>query len=494
LIAPRGAGMRLTTRMNPADELNHAIEHHHAGRLREAEAIYRQILATDPSFADARHLLGVLARQTGRNVEAIELISRADRENPDRPEWIYNLGNAYLEAGQFEQAIAAYERAIQLKPDFAEAHSNLGSAFTSIGQLDRALAEYRQTAQLSPQSARAHYKLGNALRSIGEVSASIRCYEQAIALNPGYDEAHYNLSLAYLTSGDYKRGWANYERRWKICPPENRPPHFSQPRWRGEPLSGRKILIFPEQGYGDVIFFLRYLPLVVSRGGEIIFGCDTALSKLLTGVLGITQLANMSDPHPAFDVQCSAMGLPYAMQLGGPEDVPWNGPYLKSDPEVQQKFHDLLAQGAGKLKVGLVWAGRVIPAGRSLALKQFGPLANPRIQFYSLQVFQGSAEAKNPPPGMNLIDVGPRINDFADLAALIEAMDLIITVDTAAAHLAGAMAKPVWTLLKRAADWRWGLDRNDSPWYPTMKLFRQQKDGDWTTVIDSGAAALQQLV
>jgi Tfp pilus assembly protein PilF len=510
--------------MNTADALSKAIQHHQAGRLSEAEALYRQILTHDPAIADAIHLLGVIAKQTGHSDDAIELISCAIRLKPDMVDAHSNLGAALREAKKFDAAVAAYRRAIQLNPnhagsynnlgnalkdqdkldesiaayqraielvpDYGEAHSNLGNALKRIGQFDRAVSECRRAVELLPKSAQAHYNLGHAQYATGLVAESIQSYDRAVALDPKLPDAHLNLALSLLQMEDYRRGWEEYEWRWKVHR-EDRPPEFPKPRWMGEQLNNRTILVHAEQGYGDIIHFARYLPLVHARGGKILLGSHSGVARLLQSIPGIDRIAGSPVNLPPYDVQCPLPGLPFSMHLAGPEDIPWTGPYLKSDPNLKSKFTDAITQAHGKFKVGLIWSGRPDPPGRSIPLSMLAPLANPKIQFYSLQVNQGSAEAQSPPIGMEMIDVTSRITDFADTAALIDQLDLIISIDTAAAQLAGALGKPVWTLLKRIPDWRWLLDRSDSPWYPTMRLFRQQTDGDWQPVISDVAAALQ---
>jgi hypothetical protein len=266
---------------------------------------------------------------------------------------------------------------------------------------------------------------------------------------------------------------------------------FRQPMYDGGDLRGKTILLYGEQGFGDMIHFARYATLVAERGGKVVLACPQKVLRLMRGVKGIGQFVSPLDQLPEFEVHCPLPSLPHVLGRPRPEDVPWRGAYLKSKKENREKFADFVRRAEGKLKVGLVWCGRSAPAGRSIPLRMLGALGDPGVQFYSLQIGEGSEEARRPPDGMNLIDATGRITDFADTAGLIDQMDLVIGIDTAVVQLAGAMGKPVWTMLKRWPDWRWLLDREDSPWYPTMRLFRQKSARDWSNVVDRVAEALR---
>jgi tetratricopeptide (TPR) repeat protein len=496
-----------------------ALQLHQAGRLQEAERLYRQVLAQQPEHVDALHLLGVTAAQLGRGDVAVDLLRRAIALRPNFADAYSNLANALTSNGQLDQAVTACRQAIDLNPNLPEAHNNLGNALKDKGEIDQAIAAHRQAIALNPRLAEAHYNLGNALRDKGELGKAIAAYRQAIAvkpnyvdahvnlgdalkeqgqldeaiaafrqaivLRPGFAEVHSNLALALLTRGHFQEGWQEFEWRWK-CEDSPALGNLAQPLWEGRPLEGRTILLHAEQGLGDAIQFIRYLPLVEQRGGRLVILCHTQLQRLFQANAGRWQVVTQAQPLPAFDLHCPLVSLPrvFGTNLG---NIPKESPYLHADAEEARKWQDRLAKHSPLVKVGLVWAGR--PAhtndrNRSMKLARLAPLGQaPGVRFFSLQKGEAAAEAKTPPLGMELVDWTQELKDFADTAALIANLDLVIAVDTAVAHLAGAMGKPVWTLLPFVPDWRWMLQRQDSPWYPTMRLFRQPCRGDWDSVI-----------
>jgi tetratricopeptide (TPR) repeat protein len=531
-----------------------ALQHHQAGRLQEAERLYREILTRQPSHAGALQYLGIIANQAGRSDIAVELIRRAialepndaaahsnlgnvlkDKGqldeaivacrraialNPNLPEAHCNLGVALKDKGQLDQAISAYRQAIAVRPNYAEAHSNLGVALAEKGQLDEAITAWRQAIALSPNYAEAHSNLGvalaekgqldegiaayrraiavnpnlaevhnnlgNTLRDRGQLDEAIAALDQAIALDPGLSDAHKNLSFALLTRGDFQRGWEEHEWRWKCKDFPSQPRNFARPQWDGYPLEGRTLLLHPEQGFGDAIQFIRYVPMVARRGGRIIVECKAELQRLFQTITAGCQNVARDQLLPAFDFHCPLLSLPriFGTTLA---DVPQTVPYLQADGDAAGGWQDRLAEHLDVVTVGLAWAGS--PAqkndrNRSTKLARLARLGQvPGVRFFSLQKGEAAAEARTPPPGMELVDWTEELTDFADTAALIANLDLIITVDTAVAHLAGAMGKPVWTLLSFVADWRWLREREDSPWYPSMRLFRQSALGDWDNVI-----------
>ncbi|HEX4054423.1 MAG TPA: tetratricopeptide repeat protein [Tepidisphaeraceae bacterium] len=546
-----------------------ALQHHQAGRLAEAEAIYCQVLAGQPNHPDALHLLGDIALQTGRLDMAIVSIRRAVAANPGIAEFHNSLGNALNEKKLFDEAITALRRAIQIKPAYAEAQNNLGISLRGKGLLDESIAAYRQAIAFSPKYAEAHSNLGNALkdqkkldeaiaafhaaialnpkspevhnnlgvalrqngqlaeavaayqralalrpnhaethsnlgvalRDQGQLNEAIAAYEQAIALRPSYAEAHYNLSLALLARGDLQQGWDEYDWRGKcedISPPRN----FTRPPWDGCPLEGRTILLYTEQGFGDALQFVRYLPLVARRGGKIIVGCQAELQRLFQTAAAECQIVVPGEFLPPFDFHCSLLSL---LRVFGTTlaNIPNIVPYLRADAEDIRRWQQRLANESPLVNVGLAWAGsprHKNDRNRSTTLARLAPLGEvPGVRFVSLQKGEpaiimstaaAESERKISSAGLQLVDWTQELKDFGDTAGLIANLDLVIAVDTAVAHLAGAMGKPVWTLLPFAPDWRWMLEREDSPWYPTMRLFRQKTLGDWKEVIDRVARAL----
>jgi len=541
-----------------------ALQHHRAGRLADAEALYRQILAAQPNHAGALHFLGVIAYDFGRNDLAVDLIRRsigfdpnncvayfnlgeawraagrleeaiaayrqALRINPDFPHACNNLGIALGERGQLDEAIAVYRSALQirpgfaeihnnmgnalreqgkfgeavvacrsaleLQPDFPEAHNNLAAAHAGLGQIDEAIAAYRRALELKPQYPEAHNNLGAALAEHGRLAEAVAAYRRALELKPLYAEAHYNLGVALLAQGDFLRGWEECEWRWKFKDAASPPRAFTQLPWDGSPLEGRTLLLHAEQGFGDAIQFIRYLPLAAQRGGKIILECPPELQRLFQTMASDLPIVARGGTLPAFDAHCPLLSLPrvFSTDLS---NIPGTVPYLRADPAAAATWRERLDGHGSSLKVGLVWASSPSfkhDRKRSLRLASLAPLADvPAVQFYSLQKGAAAAEASAPPTGMELIDLAEELKDFADTAALVANLDLVIAVDTSVAHLAGAMGKPVWTLLSFIPDWRWLLDRSDTPWYPTMRLFRQPRLTDWAPVIADLVAQLQLL-
>jgi Flp pilus assembly protein TadD len=515
---------------DPADEaISVALAHHRAGRLGEAEKIYRQVLVRQPSHPDALQLLGVCYGQSGQPQKAVALISRALAIRPNVAEFHGNLGEflralgripqsiasferaialngrdpvicnnfgvSLAEAQQFEAAIAQFRRAIELKGDYPDPHSNMGAALNAIGRLDEALAEIQTAIAMNPQLPGAYNNLGSVLFNKGEFSKAISLLSKFLSDNPNDAKIHANLALAYLVTGDFARGWREYE--WRLRVPEivgSR--QFPQPRWDGGDLQGKTILLHTEQGFGDMIQFARFIPLVASRGGKVILESPLETLRLFRGFPGVWELAERDKPLPHFDVQCPLMSL--AEVFGVTEQtIPHDVPYLKADQELARQWAGRFDAAGDRLRIGLAWAGRPQHAkdrNRSMKLEQFAPLASvENAAFYSLQMGQAAAQAAHPPSGLALTDWMKDVRDFADTAAMVEHLELLVTVDTSVAHLAAAMGKRVWLLLPRIPDWRWMLDRSDSPWYPTMRLFRQTTRDDWAEVLRRVAAAIQMV-
>lgn len=477
-----------------AEALQAALRHHSTGNLAEAERIYRQILALDPRHADSLHLLGVIAFHAGRPDAARELIQRAIAVNPSAPEYHSNLGNVLKESGNTEDAIASYRRALALRPGFADAHFNLGNAYLKDERLAQAVECYQASLRMRREYSPAWANLGNALRSLGRIREALECYEHVPGHAPEFAEARWNRVIALLLSGDMARGWEEYECRWNLERAKPRRRNFSQPLWDGSDLAGRTVLLHAEQGFGDTIQFMRYAPMVKARGGCVLVECPPPLQKMLEKVKGITRVVAAGEPLPDFDLQIPLLSLPRIFRTTL-ESVPASIPYLRADPALARKWKQKFAPKQTSFKVGLTWAGGTSDPKRDCALSMLAPLAGtPGVVFCSLQKGEAAAQAANPPAGMTLLDFAAELSDFADTAALISQLDLVISIDTAVAHLAGAMGKPVWTLLRFAPDWRWLLGREDSPWYPTMRLFRQPEPGAWFEAVARLAAELSFLL
>jgi Tfp pilus assembly protein PilF len=429
-----------------------AVAHHQAGRLAEAEKVYQQVLLADPGNANALHLLGVLANQSQRFLAGFELISRAIAAQPEA-EFYLNLGTSLNGLDRVDDAIAAYQKALTIKPDYAKAH----------------------------------YNLGNALHRARRWREAIAAYRIAIALRPDDAEYHWNLSLDLLAEGELEEGWKEYEWRWRVRGLRlgERPPGAI---WDGGDLTGRTILLHSEQGFGDTMQFIRYVPEVAARGGKILLRCEKELMRLMKCVPHIAQFITPEEALPHYDFCCPLMTLPaiFKTNLGA---IPAPIPYLRPDPELAAQWRARLPAD-GRIKVGLVWANKPFPP-RCPRAHEFAPLGNiAGAWFCSLQKPLRAGTPIAPLVGVPLADWTDELRDFADTAALIDGLDLVIAVDTAVVHLAGAMGKPVWLLLNDVPDWRWLHDRADSPWYPTVRLFRQPRRGDWATPIEQITEAL----
>ncbi|MEG4628739.1 tetratricopeptide repeat protein [Microcoleus sp. AR_TQ3_B6] len=574
-------------KLGAEDSLKIAWEHHQAGRLLEAEKLYRQIIEVQPESANVLCLLGIAARQQGKIAEALDFYEQAIAHNPDLVEAHLNKANALLDVGEYERAIACYEQVIKRQPNSALAYNNLGWLKQQLGEIDSAILYYQTALQLAPnlyetahnlahlfkdknqfneaiacylnalqinpnltyslmglgtvwqqqgklaeafncyqqavklepnnpeahnnvgafyhqqghaKAAIPHYRqalklkpdfvdainnLGHALVDVGEFQEAFYCHSRALELQPDNATAHLELGLTLLLFGDFQRGFAEYEWRWRT--PQLQPRQFKQPVWDGSDLQGKTILLHVEQGFGDSIQFIRYAPILRSRGAKVMVACYPELMRLFASVAGIEYLSASFEGLPEFDVHAPLMSLPRIVGTTL-ETIPANVPYLA--PPAECKF---ALSSEAKLKVGIVWAGspqRRKDNQRSCSLSDFLRFLDvPGIAFYSLQ--------KNLSPSDRTLlnqrlvpDLSPHLSDFADTASAISQLDLVISVDTAVAHLAGALGKPVWVLLSFAPDWRWLLQREDNPWYPTARLFRQSQPESWQELFEDVQAAL----
>jgi Flp pilus assembly protein TadD len=469
-----------------------AFQHYEAGRLRQAEQVCRLILAKQPTHADTLNLLGVVAFGTGRTDLGLDLIRRAIVVNPASAEYQTNLGNLLRTVGQTTAAIEAYGNAIKLRPEMAEAYSNLGNALSDQGDLEKAIDCHQTAIRLNPNLLEAYSNLGNTLTDLGQPDEAIAAYRAALALKAYHPAVRANLAMCLLLKGDYAAGWREYEWRWGFEGLAD----GSRPIWDGNELNGRTILLRAEQGLGDTIQFIRYLPLVAARSGRVVVECQPELIGILKQIASVALWIPMGDPLPDYDVWRPLLSLPsvFGTTL---DNIPRLAPALKASADATENFRRVLASCPDGPKVGLVWAGRSEhknDRNRSIALSVMAELANvPNVHFVSLQKGPAAAQAREIASTFQLIDLTDQLQDFADTAALIENLDLVISVDTSVAHLAGAMGKPVWLLLPFAPDWRWMTDRSDSPWYPSMRLFRQSRIGDWSDVIPHVAERLKDL-
>jgi tetratricopeptide (TPR) repeat protein len=461
------------------------------GKLAAAAASYRQALHLKPNLAEVHNNLGSTLQGQGELAEAVACYRQALRLKPDYAEAHNNLGGVLQGQGELDEAVACYRQALRLKPDLAEAHNILGSALRDRGELDEAVACCRQALRLKPDYADAHNILGNALHNQGKLDEAMACFHQALHLKPDLAEAHLNRALTWLRRGDFEEGWPEYEWRWK-CKGLS-PPPFRQALWDGTPLDGRSILLHAEQGLGDVLQFIRYAPLVQQRGGRVIVACPRPLIRLLASCPGIDELVARDAALPAFEVYAPLMSLPriFGTTLAS---IPAEVPYLRADEALVEDWHRELGP-IRSFKIGIAWQGSLKYRGdrhRSFRLTQFAPLSRlSGVRLFSLQKGPGMEQLREVTNGFDVTDLGSRLDDFVDTAAVMKNLDLVISADSAPAHLAGALGVPIWVALPFASDWRWLLEREDSPWYPTMRLFRQSRWRDWDGVFDRIAGALE---
>jgi tetratricopeptide (TPR) repeat protein len=607
------------------EALNAAIAVHQSGRAAEAEALYRQIVAADPSAVDGWNLLGIACFQQGRAAEAIDCLRRAIELRPEEAQYFNNLGEACRAFGRLEESIAAYRRAIELKPtypeafnnlgialsmngdpagglaqfdealrlrpEFADAHYNRGLALRSLKRLDESIAAseaalrikpdmagawnnlglihqeqrrleqsvaaFREALRLSPNLAEVHNNLGNTLKLQKQLEASVvefrraielnprlpeahnnlaaalkaegkfaeamesyaraielrpnyveaitnlgnalkdqlrfdeamRLYERALELDPGHVEAHISRAIVRLVHGDFERGFPEFECRWHRAG-FSLPRPMNVPLWDGSDPRGRTILLVAEQGLGDSLNFVRYATLLAQRGAKVLLVCQPPLVKLLKTVPGVAAVLTQDEPHPACDIYAQMASLPGICQTRR-ESIPNRVPYVFADPAAVARWRAELGSAPG-LKVGIAWQGNRLHTNdrwRSLRLESLGFLQRPDVRVVSLQKDPTDAD-RALLERLGAVDLDRRLTDMSETAAVVKNLDLVISCDSAMAHLAGAIGAKVWVAIPFAPDWRWLLERDDCPWYPTMRLFRQPKFNDWPAVLQNLAQAL----
>jgi len=472
--------------------LTDARQHHDAGLLEEAKNLYLQILAIDVRHAPSLFGLGTIAQQAGNCDVAAKMMLRAIAIDGSAFDYHFGLGVALQGLGEFDGALAAFGRATDLAPENVLARFRIGNVLQLQNNLEEAIAAYESILALKPDSVEAEFNIGNVLRLQGKLNAARTRYQQALKHQPDHVDALWNLSLLDLLEGDYVSGWQLYEIRQLRPTPNLR--HFPKPQWKGESLQGARILLHAEQGLGDTLQFLRYVPIVVARGGQVILDVPKEIEWLAAEIPGVFAVIATGGPIPEFEWQCPLMSLPLAFGTTL-DSIPAEVPYLvvPDDAKTKADGRSWPAQG---LRVGLVWGATprsFEDSDRSIPLPLFeSVLATPDAHFFSLQL--GPQANQFEPHSSAMTDLRGAIVDLADTAALISHLDLVITVDTSVAHLAGALGKPTWVLLPFAPDWRWLTARDDSPWYPTVRLFRQPRPRDWQSVLDLVQMELKQLV
>ncbi len=465
-----------------------AFAAHNAGRHDDAEALCRVLLPAGKPDAQLFFLLGMVLHKTKRDAEAVTWLRRAAELQPAAAHILSGLGYACQGVGQYDEAVVHFARATQLEPGKGDYFYSLGIAQFNLNRLEAAAAAFERAVELNPRDIASWNNLGKLYKQFNRLEESIAAYNCALAVSPDFELAKHGRAISLLTAGRWGEGFREYESRWSKITPRV----FPKPTWQGEAVAGQTVFLHAEQGFGDAIHFARFVPLVQQRGARVILECRPELKSLFQYSNVADEVIAVGEPIPPFDRVTSYFSVPGILGITL-QNLPAHVPYLKAPPA-----EDPLVAKSGQLKVGLVWAGSSEhrdDVSRSLTLESFLPILNlAGPAFFSLQRIISPRDEPVFRSRPDLVDLSPQLVDFLATATLVEQMDLIISVDTSVAHLAGALAKPVWNLTQFDADWRWLLNRPDTPWYPTMRLFRQSQRGQWLPVIARVVAELSSLV
>ncbi len=491
----------------------------------EALASYESAIRQHPGFADAHSNYGNALQELGRHTEAFESYEKAIKLNPNHAIMHFNRGTvlkklaryedavksydrsveldphfalafhargiSLYELKRFEEALASYDMAIAINPELANAHGDRGAVLLALKRFDESLQSFERAITLKPDYAEAYDNRGATFQEMQRYDDALANYEKAIAINPGCADAYWNKGLLKLLLGEYKEGWKLYEWRWKSFKKVNIEA-FEKQLWLGQqPVAGKKLLIHMEQGLGDAIQFCRYVPMISALGANIILRVQPALLPVMATLKGDFQLIKDTDIIPEYDFHCPVMSLPLAMGTTL-TTIPADIPYLFADPNKEKTWQEVLGI-KHKQRIGLVWSGgtqHINDRNRSIRLSQLAPVLNKNFEFHSLQKEYRVYDEEYMSKHGQVLSHARQLGDFADTAALISQMDMVISVDTSVAHLAAALGKPVWLMVTYVPDFRWLTERQDSPWYPTLRLFRQPNPGDWESVVASVANGL----
>ena len=471
---------------DPLSNLRQAAALLRSGQTGAARELCEAVLKSQPKLYGALNLLGVILMRAGEPKRALVLFAKAIAVDPASSAAFCNRGVALQELGDLEGALASLDQAIAINAGDAEAHHNRGNVLRALWRLEESLASYERAIAASSGHVEAHTNRGVALAQLGRHEEALRSFDRALALRPDYPPAHWNRGNVALLLGDFARGWEDFEWRWRLGPGGGLHPRYADRLWSGrEPLMGKRILLYAEQGLGDTIQFCRYVPQVAGLGAEVFLEAQKPLANLLGALPGVSRLIGAGEEPPAFDYQCPLMSLAHAFGTGL-ETIPSSAAYLRSDPELKRRWRERLGPAA-KPRVGLAWSGRATHPNdhnRSLALEPWLSCLPDGFEYVSLQKEVRESDRRLLQRGSAIRQFTRELDDFAETAALCDCLDVVITVDTSIAHLAGALGKRAWILLPFNPDWRWMLDRRDSPWYPSATLYRQRSMDDWPAVLD----------
>ncbi len=503
-----------------------ADKYRQGGFLTAADDLCRQILQARPTHAEALHLRAVIAHQTGDLIGAIDYLKQAIAAKGNVPLFHSNLCEMCRQAGRLEEAVAAGTRAIKLHPNFPQALNNLGIVHFDREEFRTAERYYRSALALDPNFPEAHNNLANALRAQHKFDQSIPCYEKAIECRPGYadaianlgsvlhivgrldeamstfqwaltlnprqSDAHSGVGILQLLRGNFAAGWSEYEWRLLTTEARHRPP--PGPAWDGGDPSGRRILVYGEQGFGDAIQFCRYLPMLRDRGATVFFRIASGVAGLIADNMPGIEVSS-GGTMPSYDFHCPLLSLPHRFGTSL-TSIPHMLGYLRPRQETIARWASRMGTGP-ELKVGLAWTGNpkhINNTNRSITAEAMLPLLSiDGIRFFSVQVGARAQELPKRSKGA-VVDLSPALTDFSETAGAVAHLDLVVTVDTSVGHLAAAMGKPVWVMVSWVPDWRWMLQREDNPWYPTMRIFRQRSLGDWSGVVERVVSELRAVV
>ncbi|HEY8749453.1 MAG TPA: tetratricopeptide repeat protein [Tepidisphaeraceae bacterium] len=512
---------------NAQVQLRLGVAYAAAGRSEEACAAYRRAAELSPQLAEAYFHLGNALKRQKRMCEAAEAYGHALAARPSYAEALHNLGMVFEEESRWEDAVAAFRQVVKLRPSLQSAFHGLGLSLRAMGKLEDAIVALRQAVALDPNSFDSLILLADCVQQFGTNQEALGLYRQALVLRPdnpltlvkcgdildrgqnpdaamkmfsraleilpNYPEAVLNRAICLLRQGQFEEGWKGYDARWHIQKRLYDREAIQQPLWNGEDLRDRRLLLHLEQGMGDSIQFARYIPLLVGQGARVIVRCPPALLRLFSENLGVQQVLTKDEPLPDFDFHLPLLSVPRVMGTTL-DTIPAQVPYLLPSADLVEHWRSRLSSDSSKIRIGLAWAGSPTHGHdriRSMPFAEFAPLRSVRhASFYSLQVGLGRNQITESAGGLPVTDLGDELHDFADTAAAMMNLDLVVSVDTAVAHLAGALGRTTWLLLPHSFEWRWLLKRSDSPWYPTMRIYHQNHPGDWTSVMREVVAEL----